>query len=75
MLVRQNQLDAPALHDGKGFDVATADFSDGRKLVIVPDLRPEENVSQLVENSLIEFDKLKEQQITVRQIGLSTLGF
>ncbi|HEX8367505.1 MAG TPA: ATP-binding protein [Pyrinomonadaceae bacterium] len=74
MFVRQNQLDALALHDGKGFDVAVADFSDGRRLVVVPDLRPEENVSQMVENSLIEFDKLKEQQITVRRIGLSTLG-
>jgi PAS domain S-box-containing protein len=74
LFVRQNQLDAPALRDGKGFDAAVADFSDGRKLVVVPDLRPEENVSQMVENSLIEFDKLKEQQITVRRIGLSTLG-
>ena len=74
LFVRQNQLDAPALRDGKGFDVAVADFSDGRKLVVVPDLRPEENVSQMVENSLIEFDRLKEKQISVRQIGLSTLG-
>jgi two-component system, NtrC family, nitrogen regulation sensor histidine kinase NtrY len=74
MLVRQNQLDAPVLQDGKGFDLAVAGFSDGRRLVVVPDLRPEENVSQLVENSLIEFDRLKGEQITVRQIGLSTLG-
>jgi PAS domain S-box-containing protein len=74
MLVRQNQLDAALLQDGKGFDAAVAGFSDGRRLIVVPDLRPEENVSQMVENSLIEFDNLKEQQINVRQIGLSTLG-
>ncbi|HEX8735851.1 MAG TPA: ATP-binding protein [Pyrinomonadaceae bacterium] len=74
LFVRQNQLNEPVLRDGKGFDVAVSDFSDGRRLVVVPDLRPEENVSQMVENSLIEFDKLKEQQITVRRIGLSTLG-
>jgi len=74
MLVRQNQLDAPLLQDGKGFDVAVAGFSDGRRLIVVPDLRPEENVSQMVESSLVEFDNLKEQQINVRQIGLSTLG-
>lgn len=74
LLVRQNQLDSPLLRDGKGFDVAAADFIDGRKLIIVPDLRPEENVSQMVESSLVEFDRLKEQQIVVRRIGLSTLG-
>ncbi|MDQ3799200.1 MAG: ATP-binding protein [Acidobacteriota bacterium] len=74
LFIRQNQLDAPALRDGKGFDAAVAGFSDGRRLVVVPDLRPEENVSQMVESSLVEFDKLKEQQITVRRIGLSTLG-
>jgi two-component system nitrogen regulation sensor histidine kinase NtrY len=74
MFVRQNQLNEPVLRDGKGFDVAVSDFPDGRRLVVVPDLRAEENVSQMVESSLVEFDKLKEQQITVRRIGLSTLG-
>ncbi|HLL99670.1 MAG TPA: HAMP domain-containing protein, partial [Pyrinomonadaceae bacterium] len=75
MFVRQNQPDEPILRDGKGFDVAVSDFSDGRRrLVVVPDLRPEENVSQMVESSLVEFDKLKERQIVVRRIGLSTLG-
>ncbi len=74
LFIRQNQLDAPALRDGRGFDAAVAGFSDGRRLVVVPDLRPEENVNHMVESSLVEFDKLKEQQITVRRIGLSTLG-
>ena len=73
-LVRQNQLNNSALSDGKGFDAAMATFSDGRKLVLIPDLRPETNVNEMIEKSLGEVDKLKKQQITVRQIGLSTLG-
>jgi two-component system, NtrC family, nitrogen regulation sensor histidine kinase NtrY len=70
--VRQNQIGEPTLRDGKGFDVAVAEFADGRRLVVVPDLRTQ--VSQLVETSLVEFDRLKNEQNTVRQIGLSTLG-
>ena len=73
-LVRQNQSKNSALSDGKGFDAAMATFSDGRKLVLIPDLRPETNVNEMIEKSLGEVDKLKKQQITVRQIGLSTLG-
>lgn len=72
--VRQGKSDEPFLHDGKGFDVAVAAFKDGRRLVVVPDLRPEGNVSQVVENSLVEFDRLKQRQIEARRIGLSTLG-
>ncbi len=74
-LVRQNDFDDPALSDGKGFDAAAAKFSDGRTLVLIPDLRPETNVNEMIGKSLGEFEKLKKQQITVRQIGLSTLGF
>lgn len=73
-LVHQSNYDAPAFSDGKNFDLATADFLDGRKLIIVPDLRPAENVSQLIENSLVEFEKLKQKQTTIRQLGLLTLG-
>jgi two-component system nitrogen regulation sensor histidine kinase NtrY len=72
--VRSGNLGEPLLLDGKGFDAAVADLSDGRKLVIVPDLRSAESVGQLVDNSLDEFDRLKDQQSTVRQIGLLTLG-
>jgi two-component system, NtrC family, nitrogen regulation sensor histidine kinase NtrY len=70
--VRQNQVGEPTLRDGKGFDAAIAEFADGRRLVVVPDLRTQ--VSRLVETSLVEFDRLKNEQNTVRQIGLSTLG-
>ncbi|MDQ2747363.1 MAG: ATP-binding protein [Acidobacteriota bacterium] len=72
--VHRNDLEAPILNDGKGFDAATARFSDGRILVVVPDLRSAGNVSQIVENSLVEFEKLKQKQVTIRQIGLLTLG-
>jgi two-component system, NtrC family, nitrogen regulation sensor histidine kinase NtrY len=72
--VRDGKLTEPILLDGKGFDAAVAELSDGRKLVIVPDLRVEESVSQLVDSSLDEFDKIKDKQFTIRQIGLLTLG-
>jgi PAS domain S-box-containing protein len=71
---RSGQLSEPLLRDGKGFDAAVAELSDGRKLVIVPDIQRDASVSDIVDNSLREFDLLKEQNNTVRQIGLSTLG-
>ena len=73
-LARQNQADEKTLADGKNFDAAAGRFADGRRLVVVPDVRSERNVSQIVENSLIEFEKLKQKQVTIRYIGLLTLG-
>lgn len=64
----------PALQDGKGFDAAIANFSDGRKLLIVANLFDEENVSTIFDNSLADFDRLKATDTTVRQIGFLTLG-
>jgi nitrogen fixation/metabolism regulation signal transduction histidine kinase len=49
-------------------------MSRGRTLVVIPDLRESDSVSQVVDNSLVEFDRLKEQQVIVRQIGFLTLG-
>jgi nitrogen fixation/metabolism regulation signal transduction histidine kinase len=72
--VRANNFKEKTLADGKGFDVAAAGLSGGRTLVVVPDLRPEENVSQIVENSKVEFENLKRRQLAIRQIGLLTLG-
>lgn len=69
-----NQKDEPPLRDGKGFDAATAELSDGRRLIVVSDYLAQDNVSQLVDSSLAEFDELKKKQINVRQIGLLTLG-
>jgi len=73
-LVRNGRLDEPVLLDSRRFDAAVATFSDGRKLLIIPDLYAEGSVSQLVDNSLNDFEKLKETEVRVRQIGLSTLG-
>ncbi len=64
----------PTLRDGKGLDVAVAEMSRARRLIIVPYTFGERNVSQIVENSLSEFDRLKQKQVTVRQVGLLTLG-
>jgi two-component system, NtrC family, nitrogen regulation sensor histidine kinase NtrY len=73
-LVRNGLIDEPILLDSRGFDVGVASFADGRKLLVIPDLYSEENVSQLFDNSQKQFEDLKEKQVTVRQIGLSTLG-
>jgi nitrogen fixation/metabolism regulation signal transduction histidine kinase len=74
-LISQNKFDEPALHDGKGFDTAFAIFADGRKLIVVSDyMAQDESVSQLVDSALAEFDRLKNDQVSVRQIGLLTLG-
>ncbi len=73
-LVRENNFDEKILADGQGFDVAAAGFSDGKMLVVVPDLRSADNASQIFENSKVEFKGLKQQALTIRQIGLLTLG-
>ena len=65
---------APTLSDGRDFDAAVAPMSGQRTLVIVPDLRESDSVSKVVDKSLLEFDRLKDKQLTVRQIGLLTLG-
>jgi len=64
----------PVPRNGNGFNFAIARFTDGRKLLIVPDLRANESVSSIVDSSLVEFDRLKDEQITVRQVGFLTLG-
>ena len=67
-------LSDPELRDGKGFDVSVAQMADGRKLLIVPNQLGERTVSTLVENSLTVFEQLKQSAVTVRQVGLLTLG-
>jgi nitrogen fixation/metabolism regulation signal transduction histidine kinase len=73
-LVRSGKLEEPIFADGQGFDVAFADLPGGRKLVIVPDLLADRTFGQLVESSLVEFDALKGKQVTIRRVGLLTLG-
>ena len=57
-----------------GYRAASAVLSGGRKLFIVPDPGSAAYITQLAENSLVEFDRLKQQQVTVRQVGFLTLG-
>lgn len=73
-LIRSSRFDEALLRDGVGIDVATADLADGRKLVLATKPRTAENVGQMVAATLSEFDKMKEQNVWVRQIGLLTLG-
>ncbi len=73
-LARQNKFSESSLSDGSGFDAVSAQFPDGKNLLIVPDLRNTESLGQLVDKSLFEFDRLKDSQSNVRQIGLTTLG-
>lgn len=72
--ISEGRFDDPILRDGSGLDIAVAELSGGRKLVIVPDYGSAESISKIVDRSLTEFDRLKDQQITVRQIGFLTLG-
>ena len=72
--VRGGKLEEPLLQDGVGFDVASAELTGGRRLLIVPNSVSDETVSRMVDSSLAEFDRLKEKQVTVRQVGLLTLG-
>jgi two-component system, NtrC family, nitrogen regulation sensor histidine kinase NtrY len=74
VMMKDGFYDEPTLQDGTGFDAAIANFSDGRKLLIVANLFDEENVSTLFDNSLTDFDRLKGADTTVRQIGFLTLG-
>ena len=63
-----------AFADGKGFDAAVVQLPGGRKLVVVPSARVDSGVIEMADNSLVQFSLLKENQLSVRQIGLLTLG-
>lgn len=55
-------------------DVISANFSDGRKLIIVPDFRPENNLGKTITTSKDEFESLKQGETSIRQLGLTILG-
>lgn len=73
-LLRSGRVAEPELRDGKGFDVGMATLSGGRRLIIVPDPYGERTLSAVVERSVKQFEDLKERQITIRRLGLLTLG-
>lgn len=64
----------PYVDDGSGFVASYGQFADGRRLVLVAYVHSVGNVAELVNSTLGEFDRLKQQQVTVRQVGLLTLG-
>ena len=72
--VRLGRIGEPELSDGKGFDIAVAYLADGKKLIAVTDMSSTENLSQIAEDSLREFDALKSRDREVRQFGLTILG-
>ncbi len=73
-LLSGGKFGSPELRDGRGVDGAAATMFDGRRLVIATKPRPPESVSQMVDTTLAEFDRMKDQNSIVRQIGLLTLG-
>ncbi len=64
----------PTLRDGKGFDVGIATLSGGRVLLVVPDPFGERALSNVVESSVDEFERLKDEQVSIRRVGLLTLS-
>lgn len=71
---RAGKTDETSFTDRQGFDAAIAGMSGGRRLLIVPDPVNDPNVGQIVDNSLAELHRLSQQQVTIRRIGLLTLG-
>ncbi|HQU92514.1 MAG TPA: ATP-binding protein [Pyrinomonadaceae bacterium] len=72
--LRSGNFDAPILRDGSGIDIAVAEIPDGRRIALGVDFRQRESVNQLFNSALVELDRLKDEQFTVRQIGFLTLG-
>lgn len=72
--LRTNPNADNSLRDGIGFDAAILVLADGRTLRAVSTWRDEKSVSFAISNSPQEFERLKEQQTEVRQLGFSTLS-
>ena len=72
--IRQRKFSDEEFSDNKGFDLAVANFADGRKLIIVPQIFPESSLNQTLEKSIAESSKFKENRDNLRYIGFSTLG-
>ena len=56
------------------FNIFTAPTREGRRLVIAVDKSDGGAVGQLIESSLQEYSQLRQQQGTIRQLGLLILG-
>lgn len=73
-LIRTARFDNPSLSDGIGVDAAIAKMADGRRVVVATNSSSTESVGLMVDSTLAEFDRLKDSNANVRQIGLLTLG-
>jgi two-component system, NtrC family, nitrogen regulation sensor histidine kinase NtrY len=67
-------IDAKDARDGIGFDATQVDLSDGRTARVVSNWNGEAGFSEEISNSPFEFERLKQQQAEVRQLGFSTLS-
>lgn len=72
--LRAGAFRSDILRDGSGIDIAVADLPDGSKIALAIDFRDRQSVNQLFGAALVELDRLKGEQFTVRQIGFLTLG-
>ncbi|MBP7475491.1 MAG: hypothetical protein KA810_09560, partial [Pyrinomonadaceae bacterium] len=71
---RRGENNASSFADGIGLEAAVANMSGGKRLLIVPDPVTTSNIGQIAAESLKELDRLGQQQLTIRRIGLLTLG-
>jgi two-component system, NtrC family, nitrogen regulation sensor histidine kinase NtrY len=67
--IRPNTFDADSR-----FNVFTAPIKEGKRLIIAADKADGGAVGQLIESSLQEYASLRQQQGTIRQLGLLILG-
>jgi nitrogen fixation/metabolism regulation signal transduction histidine kinase len=78
ILARGRQLDQISsdtpLSDGKGFDLTTAPFVPGMRLILVPQRLSDTDVNDTIAGSQREYQHLLERQRKVRLLGMSTLG-
>ncbi|MEO8573614.1 MAG: ATP-binding protein [Pyrinomonadaceae bacterium] len=72
--LHSGKVDDRSFSDGNGFDAVVASMRDGRRLLVIPDQRTDPGVIQMADTWLQEFASLKQKQVTVRQIGMLTLG-
>lgn len=72
--IRQPENADKSLQDAIGFDAVSLTLADGRILRVVSNWRDEQSVSAEIINSSGEFERLKQQQAEVRQLGFSTLS-
>ena len=70
---RINNAD-PVLTDNQGFDAVLVQLQDGRTLVVVPPRRNDANVSEVINDSRVNFYDLKRKTKKVISQGLSTLS-